>query len=128
MSSESSKNKPLIFSLSRNKRNNDILVKILGEQGYEVAGCTDPVGMVSDAKNREKVNLVIMDISGFNQNIWKSCEDLRLLDIPFLVLNPQQHRVIEEQGMKQGAKRVLVKPLVIKELLYLVKSLVENSN
>jgi len=28
--------------------------------------------------------------------------------------------------MKQGAERVLVKPLVIKELLLLVKSLVEN--
>ena len=77
MSSESSKNKPLIFSLSRNKRNNDILVKILGEQGYEVAGCTDPVGMVSDAKNREKVNwsswiyLVLIRIYG---NLVKTCD------------------------------------------------------
>lgn len=126
MSSEKSKTKPLIFSLSRNKRNNDILVKILGEQDYEVAGHTDPVKMVSDVKTRKKVNLVIMDISGFNQDIWKYCEALRLLDIPFLVLSPQQHRVIEEEGMKQGAKRVLVKPLVVKELLFLVKSLVEN--
>ncbi|MDD3754561.1 MAG: hypothetical protein PHQ17_08405 [Methanobacterium sp.] len=126
MSSEKLKTKPLIFSLSRNKRNNDILVKILGEQDYEVAGHTDPVNMVSDVKTRKKVNLVIMDISGFNQDIWKYCEALRLLDIPFLVLSPQQHRVIEEEGMKQGAKRVLVKPLVVKELLFLVKSLVEN--
>lgn len=122
----STASKPLIFSLSRNKRNSDILVKILGEQGYEVAGFSEPIEMVSESKNREKVDLVLMDISGFNQNIWKSCEDLRLLDIPFLVLSPQQHRVIEEQGMKQGAERVLVKPLVIKELLLLVKSLVEN--
>lgn len=122
----STASKPLIFSLSRNKRNSDILVKILGEQGYEVAGFSEPIEMVSEAKNREKVDLVLMDISGFNQNIWKSCEDLRLLDIPFLVLSPQQHRVIEEQSMKQGAERVLVKPLVIKELLLLVKSLVEN--
>jgi DNA-binding response OmpR family regulator len=82
--------------------------------------------MVSESKNREKVDLVLIDISVFNQNIWKYCEDLRILDIPFLVLSPQQHRVIEEQGMKQGAERVLVKPLVIKELLLLVKSLVEN--
>jgi DNA-binding response OmpR family regulator len=122
----STASKPLIFSLSRNKRNSDILVKILGEQGYEVAGFSEPIEMVSESKNREKVDLVLMDISGFNQNIWKSCEDLRILDIPFLVLSPQQHRVIEEQGMKQGAERVLVKPLVIKELLLLVKSLVEN--
>jgi len=122
----STASKPLIFSLSRNKRNSDILVKILGEQGYEVAGFSDPIEMVSEAKIREKVDLVLMDISGFNQNIWKSCEDLRLLDISFLVLSPQQHRVIEEQSMKQGAERVLVKPLVIKELLLLVKSLVEN--
>lgn len=122
----STASKTLIFSLSRNKRNSDILVKILGEQGYEVAGFSEPIEMVSEAKNREKVDLVLMDISGFNQNIWKSCEDLRLLDIPFLVLSPQQHRVIEEQSMKQGAERVLVKPLVIRELLLLVKSLVEN--
>ncbi len=122
----STASKPLIFSLSRNKRNSDILVKILGEQGYEVAGFSDPIEMVSEAKIIEKVDLVLMDISGFNQNIWKSCEDLRLLDISFLVLSPQQHRVIEEQSMKQGAERVLVKPLVIKELLLLVKSLVEN--
>lgn len=122
----STASKPLIFSLSRNKRNSDILVKILGEQGYEVAGFSEPIEMVSESKNREKVDLVLMDISGFNQNIWKSCEDLRILDIPFLVLSPQQHRVIEEQGMKQGAERVLVKPLVIRELLLLVKSLVEN--
>ncbi|HOI40276.1 MAG TPA: response regulator [Methanobacterium sp.] len=122
----STASKPLIFSLSRNKRNSDILVKILGEQGYEVAGFSEPIEMVSESKNREKVDLVLMDISSFNQNIWKSCEDLRILDIPFLVLSPQQHRVIEEQGMKQGAERVLVKPLVIKELLLLVKSLVEN--
>lgn len=122
----STASKPLIFSLSRNKRNSDILVKILGEQGYEVAGFSEPIEMVSESKNREKVDLVLMDISGFNQNIWKSCEDLRLLDISFLVLSPQQHRVIEEQSMKQGAERVLVKPLVIKELLLLVKSLVEN--
>lgn len=122
----STASKPLIFSLSRNKRNSDILVKILGEQGYEVAGFSEPIEMVSEAKNREKVDLVLMDISGFNQNIWKSCEDLRILDIPFLVLSPQQHRVIEEQSMKQGAERVLVKPLVIRELLLLVKSLVEN--
>lgn len=122
----STASKTLIFSLSRNKRNSDILVKILGEQGYEVAGFLEPIEMVSESKNREKVDLVLMDISGFNQNIWKSCEDLRLLDIPFLVLSPQQHRVIEEQSMKQGAERVLVKPLVIRELLLLVKSLVEN--
>ena len=82
--------------------------------------------MVSDAKNR-KSEPGHHGYIWFNQNI-KSCEDLRLLDIPFLVLSPQQHRVIEEQGMKQGSKRVLVKTLVIKELLYLVKSLVENSN
>ncbi|MCC7564495.1 MAG: hypothetical protein KO275_08335, partial [Methanobacterium sp.] len=59
----STASKPLIFSLSRNKRNSDILVKILGEQGYEVAGFSEPIEMVSESKNREKVDLVLMDIS-----------------------------------------------------------------
>jgi DNA-binding response OmpR family regulator len=126
MSSEPATAKPLIFSLSRNKRNLDILVKILGKEGYEVSGFLNPVEMVPEVKKREKVDLVLMDISGFNQDIWKSCEDLRLLEVPFLVLSPQHHRAVEEQSMKQGAERVLVKPLVIKELLLLVKSLVED--
>ena len=116
--------KPLILTLNRNLRNSDLLVKILGGEGYEVVGVLDPAELDAEVKQREKIDLVLMDISGFNQSIWKSCEDLRLLEIPFLVLSPQHHQDVEKQSRMQGAQGVLVKPLLVKELLLLIKSLI----
>ncbi|HII84343.1 MAG TPA: response regulator, partial [Methanobacterium subterraneum] len=51
-----------------------------------------------------------MDISGFNRSIWDSCERLRVLEIPFLVLSPQHQQAVEKQSKIHGAHGVLVKP------------------
>ncbi|BDZ68959.1 hypothetical protein GCM10025860_24070 [Methanobacterium ferruginis] len=116
--------KPLILALNRNQRNLDILVKVLGEGGYEVVGLKEPAQLDKEVEAREKIDLVLMDISGFNRSVWDSCERLRILEIPFLVLSPQQHRAVEKQSMMHGAQGVLIKPLVIKELLQLIGSLI----
>jgi CheY-like chemotaxis protein len=118
--------KPLILALNRNQRNNDILIKILGEEGYQVVGVKDPSEIDQEIRLRDKINLVLMDISGFNQTVWESCERLRILEIPFLVLSPQHHHAIEKQSKIHGAEGVLVKPLVVKELLLLIKSLIAD--
>ena len=117
---------PLILALNRNQRNNDILIKILGEEGYKVVGVNDPAELDQEIKLREDIDLVLMDISGFNRNVWESCERLRVLEIPFLVFSPQQHQAVEKQSIMHGAQGVLVKPLVVKELLLLIRSLIEE--
>ncbi|NYB53081.1 MAG: response regulator transcription factor [Methanobacteriaceae archaeon] len=116
--------KPLILALNRNQRNNDILIKILKKEGYDAYGFQDPAELDKEVQRREKINLVLMDISGFNRSVWESCERLRTLEIPFLVLSPQQHQAVEKQSMMHGAHGVLVKPLVVKELLILIKNLI----
>lgn len=115
---------PLILALNRNRRNLDILTKILVEEGYVVVGVSDTAELDKEVELREKINLVLMDISGFNRNIWESCERLRILEIPFLVLSPHHHHAVEKQSMVYGANGFLVKPLVVKELLLLIKSLI----
>jgi CheY-like chemotaxis protein len=114
---------PLIVALNRNPRNLEILAKIIGDEGYNVVGVNDPAELDKEVKKRDNISLVLMDISGFNQTVWKSCEDLRMLEIPFLVLSPQQHKAVEKQSMMHGAQGVLVKPLVVKELLILIKNM-----
>jgi len=116
--------KPLILALNRNQRNLDILIEIVGEAGYEVVGVKDPAQLDREVEKREKIDLVLMDISGFNRSIWNSCERLRVLEIPFLVLSPQQHQLVEKQSMMHGAHRVLIKPLMVRELLQLIGSLI----
>lgn len=118
--------KPLILALNRNKRNLEILEKILGKEGYQVVGVLNPPEMDAEVEKQKKIGLVLMDISGFDKSIWTSCERLRIQEIPFLVLSPHHQRAVEEQSKIQGAHGVLVKPLVVKELLILIKSLIED--
>ncbi len=118
--------KPLILALNRNPRNNEILIKILGKEGYQVVGVNDPAELDQEVQLQENVDLVLMDISGFNQSVWKSCERLRVLEIPFMVLSPQQHHAVEKQSKLHGAHGVMVKPLIVKELLLLIKNLIED--
>lgn len=117
---------PFIIALNRNPRNNEILIKILGEEGYHVVGVSDPAELDQEVQLSQEINLVLMDISGFNRSVWESCERLRTLKIPFLVLSPQQHQAVEKRSMMHGAQGVLVKPLVVKELLLLIKSLIQE--
>ena len=118
--------KTVILALNRNQRNLDILIKILGEEGYQVIGVLSPEELDKEVENQETINLVPMDISGFNRSIWDSCERLRVLEIPFLVLSPQHQQAVEKQSRMHGAHGVLVKPLVVKELLLLIKSFIEE--
>jgi CheY-like chemotaxis protein len=115
----------LILALNRNQRNLDVLSKILKEEGFEVKGVTSPPEMDEVISNRDDIEMALIDISGFNQTVWESCEHLRKKEIPFLVLSPQHQMAVERQGRMHGAEEVLVKPLVVKELLFIIKSMVE---
>lgn len=118
-------NNPIIITLNRNLMNNEILIKILKEEGYDPVGVNNLEELDHEIEQIDKINLVLMDISGFNRQVWKSCERLRVLEIPFLVLSPHQHHVIEKESRMYGAEGFLVKPLVVKELLVLIKNLIQ---
>ncbi|MDI3550017.1 MAG: hypothetical protein PWQ15_1119 [Methanobacterium sp.] len=118
---------PTILVLNRNQRNLDILDQILGAEGYEVVGSSDLEALDCEIQARKQsISLVLMDITGFNHSVWDSCECLRREDIPFLVLSPHHNSAVEQQGLVNGAKGVIVKPLAVKQLLQLIESLIQN--
>jgi DNA-binding response OmpR family regulator len=118
--------KPIILALNRNPKNLEILTKILKEEGYEVMGALNPHELEEFTSSTEKIDIAILDISGFNKTIWDSCELLRVKKIPFLVLSPHQQKTVEKQGMLSGAKGVMTKPLAIKELLIIIKNMIDE--
>lgn len=117
---------PVILALNRNQRNLDILTQILGDEGYQVSGVLSPEELDREVEIQGTINLVLMDISGFGRSIWDSCERLRIMKIPFLVLSPHHQQAVEKQSRMLGAQGVMVKPLVVRELLLLIKSLIED--
>ena len=69
-------------------------------------------------------NAFLLDLTGFDKDMWDRCERMRSLEIPFLVISPNPSQRAQQQGLASGAEEVLVKPLEMKELLALVRSLV----
>jgi DNA-binding response OmpR family regulator len=118
--------KPVILALNRNPKNLEILTKILKEEGYDVMGALNQQELEEFTSSTEKIDMAILDISGFNKTIWDSCEHLRVKKIPFLVLSPHQQKTVEKQGMLSGAKGVMTKPLAIKELLFIIKNMIDE--
>jgi len=99
----------MILAVDRNHRNLELLSQFLGREGYQ----TRPAA-------------TLVDIAGFDRAIWERCEGLRHHKIPFLVLSPRQSAAVQQASLTHGARGVLIKPLVVRELLGLIHSLLEE--
>lgn len=117
---------PLLLTVDRNQRNLELLAEFLGREGYQILQA-DSIEAFAQALQRSKaINLAIVDLSGFDSRIWELCDRLRTENIPFFVLSPKQNTLIQQQSLAHGARSMLVKPLVMKELLGIIHSLLEN--
>jgi DNA-binding response OmpR family regulator len=113
---------PLILAVDCNARNLELLAEFLHREGYEVYRANSIEQFVHAVENLA-VNLALVDISGFDRNIWESCIQLRHKNIPFLVLSSKQTQLLQQESVVHGARGVLIKPLVIKNLLVMIEGL-----
>ena len=115
-----------ILAMDRNSSNLTLLSKFLSREGYEVIGVSSIEDFEGAIASDLSIRLAIIDISGFDRFIWNCCEELRSLELPFLVISPQQSTLIKQQGMNYGAKQILVKPLMVQEFLQIIENLINN--
>lgn len=115
--------KPLIMAVDHNRRNLELLSQFLGQEGYETVTAASLEECDRALDERTDIRLALVDIAGFGQDIWQRCERLRAADIPLIIISPRQSAAIQQASLTYGARGVLVKPLVVKELLGLVSSL-----
>ena len=115
----------LILAVDRNRRNLELLTQFLGKEGYETMAATN-FDEFEQALSDNEVKLVLLDISGFDRSIWNLCEQLQGEQIPFLIISPKQSAAIQQESLAHGARSMLVKPLIVKQLLGLIQSLLEN--
>jgi DNA-binding response OmpR family regulator len=115
----------VILAVDRNHRNLELLSQFLEREGYQ----TRPAATLEDfdqaLAEANGIGLALVDIAGFDRAIWERCEELRHHKIPFLVISPKQSAAIQQASLTHGARGVLIKPLVAREFMGLIGSLLE---
>lgn len=114
-----------ILAVEANRRNLELLLELLRRHGYEtmgVAGLED----LDRALGAEPPDLVLMDVVGLDSSLWDRCQRMRDAGIPFVLIS--KPAAGGQPGLTHGAEAVLTKPLVAKELLEIVRSLVGDGS
>jgi len=114
-----------ILLVSHLPRNLQLLAELLEKEGYTTRSASSYGEFDRLLDQRLPIHGALVDIAGFNADIWMRCERLRAASIPFLVVSPQQSAAIQRAGLAHGARSVMVKPLVVKELISVIKSILE---
>lgn len=112
--------------LDRNRRNLDLLGQFLQQQGYQVLLTISLAEVGQILMQSPKIDLALIDISGFDSSIWTLCQQLRTQEIPFLVISPRQHAAIQQASIAHGALGLLGKPLVMREFSQLIRALLQG--
>ncbi len=114
---------PPILTVNHNQQNLNLLMQFLAKADYT----TYPVKSLAEfdlaLTTRTLFCMALIDITGFDQHIWSRCAQLQESRIPFIIISPKQSAAIQNASLGHGARNVLIKPLVTKELLTIIRSL-----
>ena len=115
--------KTSILTVGSNRANLELLSQQLIKEDYEVLSVASLEELDQTIKEKKNITIALIDLSGFDECIWDSCEELRKVKIPFIVISPQRSPLIQRDSMKHGASGLMVKPLGIKELMEYIHTL-----
>lgn len=114
----------LILMVGSNRRNLELLTKVLDGAGYPNRSAPDLATLEDFIKTKKSVSLALLDVSGFGSAVRQHCERLRQADIPFVIIYPRAGPGGQRGGLHSGARGSLTKPLTINRLLGVIRSLV----
>ena len=113
-----------ILVVNRTPGSAALLVNFLNQGGCQAA-CAGSLEEIDQAIDDDHdYGLALLDVSGFDTRIWDRCSRLLENGIPFLLISSPSTQVAAEKGLRHGARGILKKPLVVKELAHLIDSLV----
>lgn len=122
--------KPAILIVDHNKRNVDLLTSFLHEAGYLAYGVStlrELDAVLDDGADGASIALAMVDLTGFDANVWDRCRRMHEADITFIVIARTQTeeagRDLRRQSHGAGARHTLTKPLRKEQLLTLVRIL-----
>lgn len=115
-----------LLLVSRLPRNLQLLAEFLAKEGYATLTASTYEEFDQALTQPQAITGGLVDIAGFDGQIWTRCELLRTAKIPFLIFSPKQSAAIQQASLSHGARGVMVKPLVVKELIRVIQSILED--
>lgn len=115
-----------LLLVSHLPRNLQLLEDFLKNAGYATLAATSYEEFDQLLTQPQAIDGGLIDIAGFDAAIWTRCEQLRAAKVPFLIFSPKQSAAIQQASLSHGAKGVMVKPLVVKELIGVIRSILED--
>lgn len=113
-----------LLLLNHNVYNQTLMTQFLERHGYQTVGATSYQGIEEALSGTQSIYLALIDISGFDPQIWTHCQHLRQHRIPYFILSARQSTTLQTESFTHGAYGVLIKPLVQEVLLNLIHSFV----
>lgn len=108
---------------------NRIVCSYLTGMGYNVVGCT---GVCEALSQMEKLSfdMIISDIMMKDMDGFEFAEQVRAInkDIPFLFLTARDDFQSKEKGYRMGIDDYIVKPVVMKELVFRIEAILKRAN
>jgi len=114
---------PPILAVNHNAKNLHLLTIFLAQELYTTHAVKSLDEFDHALAGQMTFCMALIDITGFDVRIWSRCRQLYKKNIPFIIISPKQSAVIQQTGLGHGARNVLIKPLVIRELLAAIHSL-----
>ena len=108
---------PIILILDNNRTDLELLIQQFEDEGFVAVGVSGLEEMDSAIGEREAIDLAILNVTGFDNNIWERCARLHEARIPFIIIMTQRSSEIQRESMKYGASCLLIKPLATKDLI-----------
>jgi len=115
-----------LLLVSHLPRNLQLLTDFLGKAGYTTLTASSYEAFDQALTQQQVISGGLIDIAGFDAEIWTRCERLRAAKIPFVIFSPKQSAAIQQASLSHGARGVMVKPLVVKELIGVIQSILED--
>jgi DNA-binding response OmpR family regulator len=103
--------------------NLQLLANLLESHGYACESALGLEGFDDALASNATFDLALVDVSGMNASVWKRCERPNERAVRLLVISPRQSASMQQQSIAHGAQSVLVKPLVVRELVELIRTL-----
>lgn len=118
--------RPVVLALDRNRQNLELLARFLDKEGFALQGVGSLEELDRELVHAERFQVALLDLVGFDSSVWQRAERLHVAGVPFLLIS----RRVEPRGMQEGIRRgaggVLEKPLRVKELMTLIRTLSES--
>ncbi|MFH5182028.1 response regulator transcription factor [Paenibacillus sp. TAB 01] len=117
---------PVILIVDDDAHIRELIRVFLNQAGFQTLEASDG-SKALEVLEREKVEMVILDIMMPNMDGWQMCEELRKdYELPVLMLTAKGETVHKVRGFETGADDYLVKPFEPAELVARVKALLKR--